>query len=43
MSLDTLHLYAIAKLDWIRQKQHKLQAQERETPRENLDRESHHV
>jgi len=43
MSLDTIRLYAIAKLDWIKKQQKKLQGQERETPREYLDRESHFV
>jgi predicted metal-dependent hydrolase len=43
MSLDTIRLYAIAKLDWIKKQQKKLQEQERETPREYLDRESHYV
>ena len=43
MSLDIIRLYAIAKLDWIKKQQNKLQHQERETPREYLDRESHYV
>lgn len=43
MSLDTIRLFAISKLGWIRQQQKKLREQERETPREFLDRESHHV
>ncbi len=43
MSLDTIRLYVIAKLDWIKKQQKKLQGQERETPREYLDRESHYV
>jgi predicted metal-dependent hydrolase len=43
MSLDTIRLYAIAKLDWIKKQQQKLRGQERETPREYLDRESHYV
>ena len=43
MNLDTIRLYAIAKLDWIKKQQKKLQGQERETPREYLDRESHYV
>jgi predicted metal-dependent hydrolase len=34
---------AISKLGWIKHQQRKLQAQERETPREYLDRESHYV
>lgn len=43
MSLDTIRVFAISKLAWIKQQQRKLQAQERETPREYLDRESHYV
>ena len=43
MSTDTLRVFAISKLGWIKQQQQKLRAQERETPREYLDRESHYV
>lgn len=43
MKLDTVRVFAISKLGWIRQQQRKLQEQERETPREYLDRESHYV
>ncbi len=43
MTLDTVRLFAIAKLDWIRQQQKKQRAQERETARECVDRESHYV
>ena len=43
MNLDTIRVFAIAKLDWIRRQQRKLREQERETVREYLDRESHHV
>lgn len=43
MSLATLRVFAISKLGWIKQQQRKLQGQERETPREYLDRESHYV
>ena len=43
MSLDTIRVFAISKLGWIKQQQKKLRAQERETPREYLDRESHYV
>ena len=43
MNLDTIRLYAIAKLNWIKKQQTKLQSQERETPREYLDRESHYL
>jgi predicted metal-dependent hydrolase len=43
MNLETIRVFAISKLDWIRRQQRKLQEQERETPREYLDRESHYV
>jgi predicted metal-dependent hydrolase len=43
MSLDTIRIFAISKLPWIRQQQKRLREQERETPREYLDRESHYV
>ena len=43
MKLDTVRVYAISKLAWIRQQQRKLRAQERESPREYVDRESHYV
>ena len=43
MRLDTIRVFAISKLGWIKQQQKKLQEQERETPREYLDRESHYV
>lgn len=43
MSLDTVRVFAIAKLPWIKRQQQKLREQERETPREYLDRESHYV
>ena len=43
MNLDTIRVFAISKLGWIKQQQKKLWAQERETPREYLDRESHYV
>ena len=43
LSLDTLRIFAISKLDWIRRQQRKLREQARETPREYLDRESHFV
>ena len=43
MSLDTIRVFAISKLGWIKQQQKKLQEQDRETPREYLDRESHYV
>lgn len=43
MSLDTIRVFAISKLAWIRRQQQKLQEQERETPRDYLNRESHYV
>ncbi len=43
MSLDTIRVFAISKLDWIKQQQKKLREQERETPREYLNRESHYL
>ncbi len=43
MDLDTLRVYAIGKLPWIRQQQQKLRDQARETPRELLNRESHYL
>ncbi len=43
MSLDTIRVFAISKLDWIKAQQTKLREQERETPREYVDRESHYV
>src|SRR5258705_8830585 len=43
MNSDTIRVFAISKLGWIKQQQKKLRAQERETPREYLDRESHYV
>src|SRR5687767_14501439 len=43
MSLDTIRAHAVSKLAWIKKQQRKLRQQERETPREYLDRESHFV
>jgi predicted metal-dependent hydrolase len=43
MSIDTIRVFAISKLGWIRQQQSRFQRQERESPREYLDRESHYV
>jgi predicted metal-dependent hydrolase len=43
MSLDTIRVFAISKLGWIKQQQTRFRGQERETPREYLDRESHYV
>lgn len=41
MTLETIRLFAVSKLAWIRQQQKGFLGQERETPRELLDRESH--
>src|SRR5882724_3225069 len=43
MDLDTIRVFAISKLVWIKQQQKKLRERVRETPREYLDRESHYV
>jgi predicted metal-dependent hydrolase len=43
MNVDTIRIFAISKLGWIKQQQTKLRGQEREAPREFLDRESHYV
>lgn len=43
MDLDTIRVFAITKLAWIKNQQKKLREQERETPREYIDRESHYV
>jgi predicted metal-dependent hydrolase len=43
MSIDTIRVFAISKLDWIKQQQTKLREQERETPRDYVERESHCV
>lgn len=41
MALESIRLFVISKMGWIRQQQKKLQAQDREAPREYLGRESH--
>ena len=43
MKLDTVRVFAISKLGWIKQQQRKLAAQERETSRDYVNRESHYV
>lgn len=43
MSIDTIRLFAISKLDWIKRQQTRLRGQERETPREYVEWESHYV
>jgi len=43
MNIETIRLYAISRLGWIKKQQCKLRGQERETPREYLNRESHYL
>lgn len=43
MDIETIRLFAISKLGWIRKQRRKLQEQERDTPREYLERESHYL
>ena len=42
MDMDTIRVFAISKLGWIKKQQAKLQEQEREAPREYSNRESHY-
>ena len=42
MDLETIRVFAISKLSWIKKQQQKLLGQERETPREYLTQESHY-
>jgi predicted metal-dependent hydrolase len=43
MNLDTIRVFVISRLPWIKSQQRKMQAQQREAPREYVDRESHYV
>jgi predicted metal-dependent hydrolase len=43
MELDTIRVFAVAKVGWIRQQQALMQSQDRETPREIINCESHYV
>lgn len=43
MSLESIRVFVISKLAWIRQQQRKLREQEREPKREYVNRESHYV
>jgi predicted metal-dependent hydrolase len=43
LRIDTIRVFAIAKIDWIRDQQKRLLDQERESSREFLNRESHFV
>jgi predicted metal-dependent hydrolase len=42
LDLDTIRIFAITKLGWIKKQQSKLRSQDRETPREYINRESHY-
>jgi len=42
MNTETIRIFAISKISWIKQQQKKLLAQARETPRDYVDRESHY-
>lgn len=42
MDLDTIRVYALTKISWIKKQQEKIINQEREAPREFLNRESHY-
>ncbi|MFZ2269461.1 MAG: SprT family zinc-dependent metalloprotease [Azonexus sp.] len=43
MSLDTIRVFVISRLAWIKVQQRKMRVQQREAPREYVDRESHYV
>ncbi|KZX94248.1 MULTISPECIES: M48 family metallopeptidase [unclassified Sulfitobacter] len=43
MTLETIRLFAISKLGWIKRQQRRQREQERETPREYIERESHYL
>lgn len=43
MKFETVRVFVISKLSWIKRERKKLQDQARETPRAYLDRESHYV
>ncbi len=43
MALDTIRVFAISRLAWIKGQQRKVQAQQREAPRDYIDRESHYL
>lgn len=43
VDIKTLRAFTITRLPWIRQQQKRMRAQQRETPREYLERESHYL
>ncbi len=42
LNLDTIRIYAISKLSWIKKQRIKIKAQKREAPREYITKESHY-
>ena len=42
MELDTIRVYAVSKLDWIKRQQEKFRRQQRQMPQEFISRESHY-
>lgn len=42
LDIDTIRVFAVSKFGWIKKQQAKLRDQERETPREYINRESHY-
>lgn len=42
MDTETIRVFAVSKLGWIKKQQAKMREQERETPREYINRESHY-
>jgi predicted metal-dependent hydrolase len=42
MDIETIRVYAISKLSWIKKQQTKLRSQQREAPRDYIQRESHY-
>jgi predicted metal-dependent hydrolase len=43
MNLETIRVFAVSKLGWIKEQRKKLVGQERETPRNYSERESHYI
>jgi predicted metal-dependent hydrolase len=43
MNLETIRVFAVSKLGWIKEQRKKIVGQERETPRSYAERESHYV
>ena len=43
MDLEKIRVYTVSKMEWINSQQKKYQSQERETPRDFTERESHYL